>query len=207
MVNGDEAHDHVHDHKHGRGQSHHHHDEGPHHIHHHDEEPAAALASDGAEYLTIEPASTRERRFVGWLIIFGDAIHNFVDGLALGASFSVSIAVGISTTIAILCHEVPHEIGIDVRVRATASDLFIACFSFFTGDFAVLLDSGFTVIQATMWNLASALTAIVGAFVGVAATNTTDVQAWILAVAAGLFLYLALATLVTFLDPFQIFPI
>ena len=48
---------------------------------------------------------------VAWLIIIGDAIHNFADGLALGASAAVSIPLAISTTIAELFHEVPHELS------------------------------------------------------------------------------------------------
>ncbi|EGD81684.1 SLC39A4 protein [Salpingoeca rosetta] len=111
------------------------------------------------------------QRSTGWLILLGDAIHNFVDGLALGTAFSASTTVGISTTIAILLHEVPHEIG----------------------DFAVLLDSGFSVKRALVYNFFSQMTAILGGVIGTAASATEEVQQWILAAGAGLFLYVALS--------------
>lgn len=48
---------------------------------------------------------------VAWMVILGDGIHNFCDGLAIGSAFAASITGGISTTIAVFCHELPHEIG------------------------------------------------------------------------------------------------
>ena len=113
---------------------------------------------------------------LAWLIIFGDGVHNFADGLALGAAISQSLSLGISTMIAIVFHEIPHEIG----------------------DFFILLSAGMTWYVALIFNFISALTAIVGFFVGVAiGTNSESANSWILAIAAGVFLYVALVDLVS----------
>ena len=65
------------------------------------------------------------------MVIFGDGIHDLADGMAIGAAFAQSYISGLSTSIAVLCHELPHEIG----------------------DFAMLLKAGMTVKQAVMYNL------------------------------------------------------
>ena len=48
---------------------------------------------------------------VAWMIIIGDGLHNFIDGLAIGASFTGSVVIGISTSLAVICEELPHELG------------------------------------------------------------------------------------------------
>ena len=53
----------------------------------------------------------RDIRPLAWIIITGDAIHNFADGLTLGAAISQSLSLGLSTMIAIVLHEIPHELG------------------------------------------------------------------------------------------------
>lgn len=112
---------------------------------------------------------------VGKLMLFSDGIHNFIDGIILGISFIVSIPVGIATTIAIILHEIPQEIG----------------------DFAVLLHSGYAKTRALWLNFMSALCAVLGvlmAFVLKEAGETLSL--WILPIAAGGFIYVAVADLI-----------
>ncbi|BFZ06281.1 hypothetical protein BsWGS_09320 [Bradybaena similaris] len=110
---------------------------------------------------------------VALMIILGDGIHNFADGLAIGASFTNSISSGIATSIAVFCHELPHELG----------------------DFAVLLQSGLSFKKAVFLNLGSALTAFAGLYVSLSVSHGEAAQRWIFAVTSGMFLYIALVDL------------
>ncbi|KAM9709303.1 zinc transporter ZIP10 isoform 2-T4 [Menidia menidia] len=108
---------------------------------------------------------------IAWMVIMGDGMHNFSDGLAIGAAFSANMTGGISTSVAVFCHELPHELG----------------------DFAVLLKAGMSVKQAIVYNLLSALMAYVGMMIGTAVGQYThNVTSWIFAITAGMFLYVAL---------------
>lgn len=115
-------------------------------------------------------AASAELRLLPYVITLGDAVHNFADGLAVGAAFAASWKTGLATSLAVFCHELPHELG----------------------DFAALLQAGLSVRQALVLNLASALTAFAGLYVALAVGVGEESEVWILAVASGLFLYVAL---------------
>lgn len=126
------------------------------------------------------------------MVLFGDSIHNFADGLAIGAAFNEDLILGITTTIAVACHELPHELGKWLR------NLRIFRICFYTGDYAVLLQSGFSHSRALLWNFLSATTAIIGFFIGSFMSDNEDTRQWIFAATIGMFLYIALADLVWF---------
>ncbi|XP_067651491.1 zinc transporter ZIP10-like [Haliotis asinina] len=106
---------------------------------------------------------------IAWMVILGDGIHNFSDGLAIGAAFANSITGGFSTAVAVFCHELPHEIG----------------------DFAVLLRAGMSVKQAVVYNCVSSLLCFVGMLIGVAIGNISEASEWIFACVGGMFVYIA----------------
>jgi len=112
---------------------------------------------------------------VGKLVLFSDGIHNFIDGMIIGASFLVSIPVGLATTLAVILHEIPQEIG----------------------DFAVLLHAGYTKKRALWLNFLSALTAIAGAVVLFSLGEIAQASSgYLLPIAAGGFIYIAVADLI-----------
>ncbi|XP_042829302.1 zinc transporter ZIP4 isoform X1 [Panthera tigris] len=137
----------------------------------HEGSRADLVTEESPELLSSEPRRlSSELRLLPYVITLGDALHNFADGLAVGAAFASSWKTGLATSLAVFCHEVPHELG----------------------DFAALLHAGLSVRRALLLNLASALTAFVGLYVALAVDVGEDSEAWILAVATGLFLYVAL---------------
>jgi zinc and cadmium transporter len=112
---------------------------------------------------------------VGKLILFSDGMHNFLDGIIIAASFMVSIPVGIATTIAVILHEIPQEIG----------------------DFAVLLHSGYTRKRALFLNFLSALTALLGAgWFFLLGGLAESLSMYFVPLAAGGFIYIAVADLI-----------
>ena len=70
-------------------------------------------------------------------------------------------------------------------------------FSFFTGDFAVLVRSGLSYKMAALFNLLSALTAVLGMFIGASVATSPAVIKWIFTVVSGMFIYVALADMVS----------
>ncbi|GFR99228.1 zinc transporter ZIP10 [Elysia marginata] len=119
---------------------------------------------------------------VAWMVILGDGIHNFSDGLAIGAAFANSITGGFSTSIAVFCHELPHEIG----------------------DFAVLLRAGMSTKQAIWYNCLSSILCFIGMLIGIALGNMASATDWIFACVGGMFLYIALVDMLpemTSVDP------
>lgn len=112
---------------------------------------------------------------VGIISLIGEAIHNFIDGIVIAASFMASPAIGFSTTLAVVFHEIPQEIG----------------------DFAVLLHSGYSRKKALFFNLLSALTAVLGAVITLFLSSMTQTLAeYMLPFAAGNLLYIAAADLI-----------
>ncbi len=111
---------------------------------------------------------------VGRLVLFSDGIHNFMDGIIIGASFLVSAPVGFATTLAVIFHEIPQEIG----------------------DFAVLIHAGYSKKRALWLNFLSAIASVLGAFAVLGIAQLAEISnSWFLPIAAGGFIYIALADL------------
>ena len=112
---------------------------------------------------------------VGKLLLFTDGFHNFIDGIIIGVSFLVSIPIGFATTLAVVLHEIPQEIG----------------------DYAVLIHSGYNKKRALWLNFLSALTAIIGVIIALIFGNVAETfTIWVIPIAAGGFIYIALADLI-----------
>lgn len=110
-----------------------------------------------------------------YLNIAGDSLHNFIDGLVIAGSFAVSAQVGLFTTLLVIIHEIPQELG----------------------DFGILVYGGFSKAKALFYNFLSALTAFGGALLGYFISHTIEGFSHILlAFTAGGFIYIASADLV-----------
>ncbi len=111
----------------------------------------------------------------GPLNLLADGFHNFLDGILLAAAYSVNIHTGLIATVAVLAHELPQEIG----------------------DFAVLLQAGYTKKRALFLNLITALSSMIGGIlVLISPLFGNKVSPYILPLAAGGFIYIALADLI-----------
>lgn len=84
----------------------------------------------------------RSMSAVAWMVIMGDGLHNFTDGMAIGAAFSNNIAGGFSTAIAVFCHELPHElVSFSFEIRLFESELLIGLDLFHTGRLCCFAES------------------------------------------------------------------
>ena len=109
------------------------------------------------------------------LIMVGDTVHNFVDGVLIAAAFLQSVEVGIVTAIAIIAHEIPQEMG----------------------DFLILLHSGFSKAKAFAVNMLSSLATVVGGLLGYYALQAIDgLQPILLGIVAASMIYVAVADLI-----------
>lgn len=122
-----------------------------------------------------EPKVENDHGRSGLMIMLGDTFHNFVDGVIIAAAFLTDIQLGIVTSMAIIAHEIPQEVG----------------------DFAILLHSGYSKVRALKLNLISSFASVVGAVLGYFTLQT--MQSWIpslLALAAASMIYVAVADLI-----------
>lgn len=111
---------------------------------------------------------------LAFMNLVGDGAHNFIDGILVAGSFMLSIPIGIATTVAVILHEIPQEMG----------------------DFGVLLHSGMKPKKALMFNFLSALTAVAGALFILILGENIDVTGVIIPITMGGFLYIANADLI-----------
>jgi len=133
------------------------------HMHHH-----------AVEIKECEHWKSKKIKPVGYMILFSDAIHNFLDGVTVATAFSFNISLGLITTFLVVLHEIPHEIG----------------------NFAVLINSGFEKTKALWFNFLSALTSMLGAALTLIAINyIQNIQIYLMTIAGGSFIYIALVDL------------
>jgi zinc and cadmium transporter len=111
----------------------------------------------------------------GALIIVGDSIHNFVDGVLIGAAFLTDVQLGIVTSLAVAAHEIPQEVG----------------------DFAILLESGYEKGKALFYNVLASLTTVIGGVLAYfSLADLHESLPYFLALAASSFIYIAVADLI-----------
>jgi zinc and cadmium transporter len=116
-----------------------------------------------------------DKSYVGWLNLSGSLIHNLIDGIAIGASFAISVQTGLITTFAIVLHEIPHEIG----------------------NFGVLIHAGFSRNKALWFNFATALTSILGVVLVLVFNDRIEtLNPYFSVFAAGSLLYIAMADMI-----------
>lgn len=125
---------------------------------------------------------------VAWIIMAGEGLHNFIDGLSIGAAFSENLVQGISLSVAILCEEFPHKLGKIASLTLHAS-LFYR--SLRKGDFAIMIGAGMPFKLALFCNFVSSCFIYVGTAAGIVLGDEFNATTWIFAIAAGMFIYIA----------------
>ena len=116
------------------------------------------------------PTSEEHMHPLATINLVGDAVHNLIDGMLVGASYMVSLPIGIATTLAVIMHEIPQEVG----------------------DFGVLIHGGLSVKKALALNFLSALTAMLGVILAIVLGSEIEgFSLSLLPIAAGGFLYIA----------------
>ncbi|XP_078040144.1 zinc transporter catecholamines up [Augochlora pura] len=134
----------------------------------------SAITSDLVSKKSENPPEN-EIKIAGCLNLVADFLHNFTDGLAIGASYLAGSSIGFVTTFTILLHEIPHEIG----------------------DFAILIQSGYSKKKAMMFQLSTAVGALLGTCVSLLAEGMGDLATmWILPFTAGGFIYIATVSVI-----------
>lgn len=116
-----------------------------------------------------------EHSSAGVLIILGDSIHNFVDGVLIAAAFLTDVQLGIVTSLAVAAHEIPQEVG----------------------DFAILLQSGYSKGKALFYNILASLTTVIGGVLAYfSLEDLNDILPYFLVLASSSFIYIAVADLI-----------
>lgn|SRR3989344_2892008 len=145
------------------------------HAHHCEPLPHEQSYLEQHSHLHHQPHLHAHKQHIGVLTLFGDGLHNLLDGLVIAGAYLVSVPVGVATTIAVVLHEVPQEIA----------------------DFGVLLYSGFSKWKALFYNFLSAATSILGAVIGlILGAKSEAFILFVLPFAAGGFIYIAGSTLI-----------
>jgi len=121
------------------------------------------------------PTSEKHPHPVGMMNLVGDGFHNLMDGMIIGGSYLVSIPLGVSTTIAVILHEIPQEMG----------------------DFGILVHAGYSIKKALIFNFLSALTAVAGAMLTlIIGLKAQSVSTFLVPFTIGSFVYIATADLI-----------
>ncbi len=137
--------------------------------------PEAALEGHEGHNHHAHAHSAEGKQSTGVMILIGDGLHNFVDGVLIAAAFLVDDHLGIVTALAVAAHEIPQEVG----------------------DFAILLHSGFSRAKAFFFNVLSSLATVAGALLAYYSLGEAQqLLPYVLAVAASSFIYIAVADLI-----------